>query len=54
MKRAVGTWEFSAHDFTDEELLQGAFYMFEHALQMPELEDFKISPGNNLCIGRWG
>jgi 3',5'-cyclic-nucleotide phosphodiesterase len=42
---AVGTWAFSAHDFTDDELLYGAFVMLKHALQMPELEKWAITEG---------
>ncbi|KAL1796938.1 hypothetical protein ACET3X_005478 [Alternaria dauci] len=40
---AVGTWAFSAHDYTDDELLYGAFIMLKHALQMPELEKWAIT-----------
>ncbi|KAL9063084.1 MAG: hypothetical protein Q9157_008434 [Trypethelium eluteriae] len=35
---AVGSWAFSADDFTDDELLYGALTMLEHALKMPEVE----------------
>lgn len=41
--KAVGTWSFSAHDFSDDELLHGALIMLEHALQMPELEQWRMS-----------
>ena len=41
--QAVGTWEFSAHDFDSDELLFAALTMLEHALQMPELEKWRIS-----------
>ncbi|PVI06641.1 HD-domain/PDEase-like protein [Periconia macrospinosa] len=41
--QAVGTWSFSAHDFTDDELLYGALLMLKHALQMPELEPWSIT-----------
>lgn len=43
---AVGTWEFSAHDFTDDELLHAASIMLQHALSMPELEKWWISAEN--------
>ncbi|CAN9333768.1 unnamed protein product [Alternaria alternata] len=43
VEAAVGTWAFSAHDFTDDELLYGAFVMLKHALQMPELEKWAIT-----------
>lgn len=42
---AIGSWEFSAHDFTDDELLYGARLMLEHALQMPELEQWRMPTG---------
>ncbi|KAF1991910.1 HD-domain/PDEase-like protein [Aulographum hederae CBS 113979] len=40
---AIGLWSFSAHDFTDEELLYGALLMLEHALKLPELERWRMS-----------
>ncbi|KAK6585740.1 hypothetical protein PZA11_002467 [Diplocarpon coronariae] len=40
---AVGSWHFSAHDFTDDELLHAALLMLQHALAMPELERWRIS-----------
>ena len=42
---AVGSWQFSAHDFTDDELLHAALIMLQHALSMPELEQWRISTG---------
>ena len=42
---AVGSWNFSAHDFTDDELLHAALLMLQHALAMPELEKWRISTG---------
>ncbi|KAK5257605.1 3',5'-cyclic-nucleotide phosphodiesterase [Cryomyces antarcticus] len=41
--KAVGTWDFSAHDFTYDELLHGAQLMYEHALKMPELENWRLT-----------
>lgn len=43
VESAVGTWAFSAHDFTDDELLYGALVMLKHALQMQELEKWVIT-----------
>ncbi|KAF2741374.1 HD-domain/PDEase-like protein [Polyplosphaeria fusca] len=40
---AVGTWSFSAHDYTDDELLYGALVMVKHALTMPELEQWNMT-----------
>jgi 3',5'-cyclic-nucleotide phosphodiesterase len=45
ISRAVGSWDFSAHDFTDDELLHAALLMLQHALAMPELEKWRISTG---------
>ncbi|KAF2856590.1 HD-domain/PDEase-like protein [Plenodomus tracheiphilus IPT5] len=39
----VGTWAFSAHELTDDELLYAALVMLKHALQMPELEKWTIA-----------
>lgn len=35
---AVGHWHFSAYDFSDDELLVGAVFMFKHVLAVPALE----------------
>lgn len=46
----VGTWAFSAHDLTDDELLYGALVMLKHALQMPELGKWAIAEGKfSVC-----
>lgn len=45
---AIGSWNFSAHDFTDDELLHAALLMLQHALTMPELERWRISTGKGL------
>ena len=41
----VGSWKFSAHDFTDDELVFGACEMIQHALNMPGLEHWRLTPG---------
>jgi hypothetical protein len=43
--QAVGTWEFSAHDFDSDELLYAALTMLQHALKMPELAKWRIPTG---------
>lgn len=40
--RAVGRWSFSAHDFSDDELVFAGCVMLQHALAMPELEKWRI------------
>lgn len=42
---AIGTWHFSAHDFSDDELLHGAVLILQHALTMPDLEQWRITTG---------
>ncbi|KAF2659268.1 HD-domain/PDEase-like protein [Lophiostoma macrostomum CBS 122681] len=46
---AIGTWSFSAHDFTDDELVFAALLMLKHALQMEELEQWRM-PDDELVI----
>lgn len=43
--QAVGQWHFCAHDFSDDELVVAASLMFSHALSMPELDQWRIPPG---------
>lgn len=50
MVDAVGTWEFSAHDFSDDELLHAAMLMLQHALIMPDLERWRIATGEASYI----
>ncbi|KAF2084288.1 HD-domain/PDEase-like protein, partial [Saccharata proteae CBS 121410] len=45
---AVGTWAFSAHDLTDDELLYGALVMLQHALTMPEVERWRMDEGTKF------
>ncbi|KAF8545148.1 hypothetical protein BDD12DRAFT_800572 [Trichophaea hybrida] len=47
IRQAVGQWDFSAHDFSDEELVYCAQTMFEHAFTMPGVSDFVI-PSDRL------
>ncbi|RPB27742.1 HD-domain/PDEase-like protein [Terfezia boudieri ATCC MYA-4762] len=47
VSRLVGKWHFSAHEFTDVELLQAAHTMFEHAFTMPEVQGYRI-PSDRL------
>ena len=45
---AIGTWGFSAHDFSDDELVHAAFLMLQHALDMPELGRWRLPTGTVL------
>jgi hypothetical protein len=50
--QAVGTWEFSAHDFDSDELLYAALTMLQHALKMPELAKWRIPTGMLAVLTR--
>jgi 3',5'-cyclic-nucleotide phosphodiesterase len=48
IESAIGSWYFSAHDFSDDELLHAALLMLQHALDMPELQHWRIGTGMSL------
>ena len=48
--RAVGLWSFSAHDYSDDELLYGAFLILKHVLKMPGLEKWRLKDGEVVLI----
>jgi hypothetical protein len=50
---AVGPWHFDAHEFTDDELVVAAMFMFKHALAVPDLEPWRI-PTGELSIRSFG
>jgi 3',5'-cyclic-nucleotide phosphodiesterase len=52
---AIGTWSFSAHDFTDDELVFAALLMVKHALQMEELQQWRMPDGKvpAVSLGLW-
>ena len=43
--QAIAAWNFSAHDFTEDELLHAASLMLQHALTIPALEQWRITTG---------
>ncbi|KAF7585684.1 3',5'-cyclic-nucleotide phosphodiesterase [Aspergillus hancockii] len=45
VKEQIGSWNFTAHDFTDDELVLGASEMLQHAFTMPNLEQWQLTPG---------
>ncbi|KJZ78995.1 hypothetical protein HIM_01768 [Hirsutella minnesotensis 3608] len=47
---SVGHWHFSAHEFSDDELLLGAVYMFKHVLALPELEHWRLTTGQLISF----
>jgi 3',5'-cyclic-nucleotide phosphodiesterase len=44
IKEQVGSWNFSAHEFTEDELVFGACEMIQHALTMPGLDNWRLTP----------
>jgi 3',5'-cyclic-nucleotide phosphodiesterase len=40
---AVGRWDFSAHDFSEDELVYAGYYMLSHCLQMEACEQWSMS-----------
>ena len=46
--RTIGLWTFSAHEFSDDELLYAAFLILQHVLEMPGLEHWRISQGRAI------
>ena len=43
LSRALGSWAFSGHDYSEDELIQAAFLMLQHALAVPELDKWRLS-----------
>ncbi|EDN07041.1 3',5'-cyclic-nucleotide phosphodiesterase regA [Histoplasma capsulatum] len=50
----IGKWDFSAHDFSEDELVYAGTVILEHALQMPELEPWRISSAIGHDVGHPG
>ena len=50
VEEKVATWAFSAHDFTDDELLYAALVMLQHALSMPELAQWNMTEGKRFLF----
>ena len=42
---AVGKWAFDGHEFNEDELVYAGYYMLNHALQLPELGQWRIPEG---------
>ena len=43
LSRALGSWAFSGHDYSEDELVHAAFLMLQHVLNMPELDKWRLS-----------
>ncbi|PWY95662.1 high affinity cAMP phosphodiesterase [Aspergillus sclerotioniger CBS 115572] len=45
VREHIGKWSFTAHEFSDDELVLAAFEMLQHALTDPALEQWQLLPG---------
>ncbi|KAL4792971.1 hypothetical protein BDV19DRAFT_239333 [Aspergillus venezuelensis] len=45
IKSRIGKWDFTAHEFNDDELVYAAYAMLQHAFTIEELEEWKLTPG---------
>ncbi|KAL9604854.1 MAG: hypothetical protein Q9219_000302 [cf. Caloplaca sp. 3 TL-2023] len=45
--RAFTSWNFSAHEFSEDQLVHAAFLMLQHALNMTELEKWRLPAGES-------
>ena len=43
--KAIGSWGFSGHDYSEVELVHAACLMLQHALRIPELDKWRLSTG---------
>lgn len=50
MARAIGCWGFCAHNYSDDQLVHAAFLMLQHALAMPELDNWRLPAGKALVM----
>lgn len=44
VKQLLGSWDFTAHEFSDDELAFGACEILQHALTLPNLEQWQLTP----------
>lgn len=45
MESKVGDWDFSAHDFSEDELVYAGCAMLGHAMTVPEVEHWRLTEG---------
>ena len=50
LKRALGTWAYSGHDYTEDELVYAAGFMLQHTLELHELERWRLSPAKLITF----
>lgn len=47
---AVGRWDFSAQDYTEDELVYAGYYMLNHALTMAEVSKWQLPEGSCISL----
>ncbi|KAL4913908.1 hypothetical protein BDW62DRAFT_213822 [Aspergillus aurantiobrunneus] len=50
VKQCLGQWNFTAHELSDDELVFAAYAMLQHAFAIPELEEWRLTPGELLSF----
>ncbi|KAL2863883.1 3',5'-cyclic-nucleotide phosphodiesterase PDE2 [Aspergillus lucknowensis] len=45
VRQRLALWNFTAHEFSDDELVFAASEMLQHAFAIPELEQWRLTPG---------
>lgn len=45
VRKRIAQWDFTAQEFSEDELVFGACEILEHALNMPELENWRLTSG---------
>lgn len=45
VQEQIGYWSFTAHEFSEDELVFGACQMLQHAFTLPNLEHWQLTPG---------
>lgn len=48
IKEKIGSWSYDGHDFSDDELVQAAFEMLQHAFTLPNLDHWHLTPDELL------
>ncbi|KAL8737794.1 MAG: hypothetical protein Q9181_001328 [Wetmoreana brouardii] len=52
LAKAIGSWSFPAHDFSEDQLVHAAFLMLQHALSMADLERWRLPAGTRKANHR--
>jgi hypothetical protein len=50
LKKKLTDWEFDSHKLSDDDLMRCVVIIFEHAMELDELRELKISTGKNLKL----